>query len=167
MDLYVKVAAVTLLALLFETGIILCKVWGNLLSNWYFHQVRIDEHDWHVDDIKKASGPFEDILSYEVWIDWCKTPSLHETINSRHCYFRHGQTFALHMEDVQHNGQQVALGLEMKTFCGGRSFALWTSTALIYTACLYVMFFALGWFHLPWCVMPSHHLSGTGTQNVT
>lgn len=75
-------------------------------------------------------------------------PSLHELVNSRHCYIQHGQMFALHTEGVGHT-QKAALNLEIKTFLLWAMLCLVNKLCFIYTACLYVMFFALGSFRLP------------------
>lgn len=163
-DLCLMVAAVTMLALLFETGILSLKSEGIWLvtytsarQSWY------DEHDGHADDFlffiffKHLTRQGVDWLTYEA--------SLHEPVNSRHFYIQHGQTFALHMKDVL---TQWSAGLEKKTsVLWWEKLCLVNKRRFIYTACLYVMFFALGSFHLPWCVMPMNHLSGTGTKNVT
>lgn len=105
-----------------------CKVRGNLLSNWYVLRGRVGmmsmtdmqmtflKHLAHLKTTEKRG------------VDWygagCRTPSLHEPVDCRHCYIQHGQTFALHMEDVL---TKRSAGC---TQCGNEDFALWTSSAL-------------------------------------
>lgn len=77
-DLCLMVAAVTLLALLFETGIITVKSEGICLvtytsarQSWY------DEHDGHADDFFF----FLNIWPDKVWIDWrTKPPCMNRSI---------------------------------------------------------------------------------------
>lgn len=103
-----------------------CKVRGNLLSSRYFQQGRVG-----VMSVTDMQMTFLNVWSIwrqlrnKVWIDWCRTHSLHELVNSRHFYSARTVICTAHRGD-----QQVALSLEMKTFCDGRSFALWTSSAL-------------------------------------
>lgn len=139
-----------------------CKVRVNRLSNRYFLQGRGGMSMTDMQILFKNIWPTWRQLTNKVWIDWVLDvghPFLHEPVNSRHCYIQHGQTFC-----TAHGGfsKQVAL---TKTCCGGREkLCLVNKLRFIYTSCLYVFFAS---FHLPWCVMPMHHLSGTGTQNVT
>lgn len=96
-------------------------------------------------------------------VDWLLQDTVHELVNSRHLNLAWTDICTALGGEGKHDQQVVW----MKTFCGEGSFALWTSSALFTQPVCILCFFALELFHLPWCVMPMHHFSGTGTQNVT